>query len=126
MPLEVTYGTGHLGVIAAEAAYRHGGDWLDDVVAILDHNRRYLGELLAEHAPQARYSPPQASYLAWIDFREYGLGSDPAEAFVDRGRVALSSGPTFGTGGEGFARLNMATSPAILDDIVRRIAGVIG
>ena len=125
MPLEVTYGTGHLGVIAAEAAYRHGGSWLDDVVAILDHNRRYVADLVAEHLPDARYVPPEASYLAWIDFRAYDLGPDPAEVLVEQARVALSPGPTFGTGGEGFARLNMATSPAILAEIVRRLAGVI-
>ncbi len=125
MPLEVTYGTGHLGVIAAEAAYRHGGGWLDDVVSILDHNRRYLADLIAAHLPEARYVPPEASYLAWIDFRAYDLGPDPAEVLIDKGRVALSSGPTFGTGGEGFARLNLATSPAILAEIVRRISGVI-
>ncbi len=124
VPLDVTYATGHLGVIAAEAAYRYGGPWLDDVVSILDGNRRLLGDLLAEHLPRARYAPPEASYLAWIDFREYGLGDDPAAVFVERARVALSPGPTFGNGGEGFARLNMATSPAILTEIVRRIADV--
>jgi cystathionine beta-lyase len=125
MPLEVTYGTGHLGVIAAVAAYRHGEPWLAEVVGIIDGNRRLLAHLLAEHLPAARYVQPDASYLAWIDFRPYGLGDDPAAVILERGRVALSPGPTYGTGGAGFARLNLATSPAILREMVGRIATVV-
>jgi cysteine-S-conjugate beta-lyase len=125
LPIEVTYQTGHLGVIAAVAAYCDGGPWLDDVVAIIDGNRALLTDLLAEHLPRAGYVPPQASYLAWIDFRAYDLGDDPSVAFRERGRVALSAGPTFGTGGQGFARLNLATSPRILREIVRRMGSVV-
>jgi cystathionine beta-lyase len=125
LPLEVTYGTGHLGVIAAVAAYRDGGPWLDDVVSIIDGNRSLLAELLAEHLPLARYVPPQASYLAWLDLRTYDLGDDPAAVMLEKGRVALSSGPAYGTGGAGFARLNLATSPRILREIVRRMGTVV-
>lgn len=125
MPLEVTYGTGHLGAIAAVAAYREGGPWLDDVIAVLDANRRLLGDLLAEHLPAAGYVPPAASYLAWLDLRAYDLGEDPAAEILRRGRVALSAGPTYGSGGAGHARLNFATSPAVLTEIVRRIASVV-
>lgn len=125
LPLEVTYGTGHLGVIAAVAAYRDGGPWLDDVVSIIDGNRTLLSELLSEHLPLARYVPPQASYLAWLDLRAYDLGDDPAAVIVEKGRVALSSGPSYGTGGAGFARLNLATSPRILREIVRRMGTVV-
>lgn len=125
LPLEVTYGTGHLGAIAATVAYREGGDWLDHVIAILDRNRLLVGDLLVEHLPRARYAAPDASYLAWIDFGGYDLGDDPSAAFRDRGRVALSPGPTYGPGGAGYARLNFATSPAILHEIVRRLASVV-
>ena len=125
LPIEVTYATGNLGAIAAVAAYRDGGPWLQDVVEVLDGNRHVVGSLLAEHLPAARYLEPDASYLAWIDFGAYGLGDNPAADFVSRARVALSPGPTYGPGGRGFARLNFATSPAILAEIVRRIAAVI-
>lgn len=125
LPLEVTYGAGHLGAIAAVAAYREGGDWLDDVIGILDANRRLLSDLVAAELPGVGYQPPDASYLAWLDMRSTGLGDDPAAAVLDRGRVALSSGPTYGPGGAGFARLNFATSPAILREIVHRMAGTI-
>jgi cysteine-S-conjugate beta-lyase len=125
LPMDVTYGTGQLGVIASVAAYRDGGPWLDDVVAIIDGNRTLLTELLAEHLPRAGYVPPQASYLAWLDLRAYDLGDDPAAVLLEKGRVALSSGPSYGTGGEGFARLNLATSPRILSEIVRRMGTVV-
>lgn len=125
LPLEVTYGAGHLGAIAAVAAYREGGPWLDDVRALLDANRRLLADLIAAQLPGVGYDPPDASYLAWLDMRASGLGDDPAAAILERGRVALSPGPTYGAGGDGFARLNFATSPAVLREIVARIASVV-
>lgn len=115
---------GHLGVIAAEAAFGHGDAWLDQVLDGLDRNRQLLDELLALHLPAARYRPPAAGYLAWIDARELGLGPDPAAAILERGRVAVSSGPGFGTGGDGHFRLNIGTSPALIEAAIRSIAEV--
>jgi cystathionine beta-lyase len=116
---------GHLGAIAAVAAYRHGDAWLDEVLAVLDHNRTLLAGLVAEQLPGVGYEPPAAGYLAWLDFRALGLGEDPAAPLLARGRVALSSGPTFGSQGRGFARLNFGTSPALLEEIVTRLAAAI-
>ena len=93
------YHAGHFGVLATIAAFEHGGEWLDALVRHLERNRAALVELLAEHLPGGRYMPPQAGYLAWLDCRELGLGDDPAEAFLERGRVALSPGPPFGDAG---------------------------
>ena len=117
---------GHLGVLASIAAFEHGGEWLDALVAHLDRNRHLVADLLAEHLPAVGYAPPQAGYLAWLDCRELGLGDDPAEAFLERGRVALSSGPTFGEQGRGFARLNFGTSGALVAEAVRRMAAALG
>ncbi len=126
MPEEVSHGPSHLGVIAHTAALRHGGPWLDAVLDDLAHNRRLLSGLLAEHLPAIGYHPAPGTYLAWLDCRELGLGDDPAAAFLDRGRVALSAGPDFGTGGDGHARLNLATTPEVLTEAVRRMAKAIG
>ena len=124
LPRSATH-CGQLGAIATVAAYRHGDPWLDDVIAVLDHNRRLLSELLAERLPEVGYEPPEAGYLAWLDFRALGKGEDPAAELLQRGEVALSSGPTFGVQGRGFARLNFGTSPALLEEIVARIAGAL-
>lgn len=119
---EVARHSGHLGVLASEAAFRDGDQWLDEVLAVLDSNRRRLGELLAERLPQVGYQPPRAGYLAWLDCSALGLGADPAPALLERGRVALSGGPSFGRGGDGFVRLNFGTSPELVEQIVERIA----
>jgi cystathionine beta-lyase len=121
LPPETPYHAGHLGVIATRVAFAEGAPWLAEVVAIVDRNRRLLAEWLAAELPGIRYTQPRASYLAWLDCRALGLGDDPAAAFLARGRVALSSGPTFGAEGAGFARLNIATSRRLLEEAVRRI-----
>ncbi|MFI8192576.1 MalY/PatB family protein [Streptomyces sp. NPDC085946] len=122
LPEEVADGPSHLGVIAHTAALRDGTAWLDALLAGLDENRRLLARLLAEHLPAIGYRPGEGTYLAWLDCRALGLGDDPAEVFLRRGRVALVPGPDFGGVGAGHARLNLATSPEVLDEAVRRMA----
>ena len=116
---------GHLGAIASAAAYEHGAPWLDAVLAVLDHNRDLVPALLAELVPAARCEPPAAGYLVWIDLGDLGLGADPAAAILERGRVAFSSGPAFGRGGEGHVRLNAGTSPELVREAIERLAGAI-
>jgi cystathionine beta-lyase len=124
---------GLLGVHASVAAFEQATGWLDAVLAQLDRNRGLLAKLLAEHLPQIRYRPPEASFLAWLDCRELGgalsgspgssLGDkdDPAAGFLERGRVALASGSDFGAPGRGFARLNIGTTEPLLAEAVRRM-----
>jgi len=107
-----------LGVVAAEAAYNHGDGWLVSLVTRLDEQRILLGELLAEHLPDARMRPLEATYLAWLDLRAYGH-PDPAAVVRERAGVVLASGADFQPGLEGHVRLNIATSPARLTEIVR-------
>ncbi|GGR08519.1 aminotransferase class I/II-fold pyridoxal phosphate-dependent enzyme [Streptomyces netropsis] len=125
LPYEVSHGPGHLGIIAHTAALRYGGEWLDTVLTGLDENRRLLSDLLARHLPDVRYERPEGTYLAWLDCRALGLGDDPAAFFLERGRVALISGIGFGTGGAGHVRLNLATSPEVITEAVRRMAAAL-
>lgn len=113
---------GHLGLIAAEAAYADGDDWLDSLLITLDENRRLLGDLLADQLPEAKYAQPEAGYLSWIDVAAYDLGPDPAAVILERGRLALSPGSQFGVGGETFVRLNAGTSAELLTEAVARLA----
>jgi len=117
--------TGHLGVLASTAAFRHGGAWLDSLLEHLDGNRRHLARLLAAELPQIRYRQPEASYLAWLDCRSLPLGEDPAAVFRERGRVALTRGLDFGSEGAGYARLNFGTSRELLDEAVARMAAAV-
>lgn len=137
LPEEVSHGPSHLGIISHTAAFRDSGDWLDALLAGLDANRQLLGNLLAEHLPPVRFTPPQGTYLAWLDCRDLNLDGDepverglvtlsagPAAAFLDKGRVALSAGPAFGSGGGGHVRLNFATNQDILTTAIQRMAAV--
>jgi len=116
---------GHLGVLGAEAAFRDGDEWLDSVLAVLDANRQRLAELLSDRLGEVGYEPPQAGYLAWLDLSGLDLGADAAPLLLERGRVAVSGGPQFGTGGDGFIRLNVGTSPDLMEEVVERIAAAI-
>ena len=123
---EVSFGAGLFGVVANTVAFEQGEPWLDELLVALRANRGRLGRLLAEHLPAVRWRPEdvQATYLAWLDCSPLGF-DDPAGVFEQRGRVALEPGPLFGTGGDSFIRLNFATSPAILDEAVRRMRAAI-
>jgi cysteine-S-conjugate beta-lyase len=125
LPFTATH-AGHFGAIASAAAYRDGAPWLDDVIAVVDHNRGLLADLLAEHLPEVGYTPPRAGYLTWLDLRALDLGEDPTEALLERGRVALNPGPAFGPQGAGHARLNIGTSPALVEEAVKRIGKAVG
>ncbi len=125
LPAEVQTRAGHLGVLAAIAAFQDGQPWLRALLTHLDRNRQMLGELLATHLPRVGYHPPQASYLAWLDCRDLGLGDDPAAYFLTHGRVALSRGLDFGANGAGFVRLNMGTTRTLVHEIVERMVAAV-
>jgi cysteine-S-conjugate beta-lyase len=118
-------GANTLGQVAALAAYRDGGPWLDAALAYLRANRDHTHARLAAEAPAVRGYAPEGTYLSWFDFRATGLGDDPAAALVERGRVALNAGGDYGVGGAGFARLNFATCRATLDAALDRIVRVV-
>ena len=113
---------GLFGVLAGEAAFAEGDAWLDAVLARLDGNRALLGERLAAELPAVAWTPPEATYVAWLDCRALGLGDDPAATFLTHGRVALSPGLDYGRSGAGFVRLNFGTSPELVAEMVRRMA----
>ncbi len=125
LPEGIGLRAGNLGVVASIAAYRDGSPWLDELLAVLDRNRRLLGDLLAEQLPAVRYAPPQGTYLAWLDCRGLGLEDEPVDVFRERGRVALGPGPKFGAQGAGHVRVTMATSAGILRTIVERMRAAV-
>ncbi|MCL2424317.1 MAG: aminotransferase class I/II-fold pyridoxal phosphate-dependent enzyme, partial [Micrococcales bacterium] len=117
----------HLAVVAHAAAYSSGDTWLDAMLTALRANVTLLDTLLAEQIPSARWTPPQATYLAWLDLRRtVAQDVDPARLLLADAKVALNPGPTFGVEGTGYARLNLATSPTVLTQAVGRMAAVLG
>jgi cystathionine beta-lyase len=124
-PQEVASRTSILGVHANVAAYADE-EWLDATITKIQHNDELLAGLLLRRLPIVHYRRPTATYLGWLDFRNLGLGIDPAERVLQDARVALNSGPTFGAAGRGFARINFACSPSVLEEGVERIAKAFG
>jgi cysteine-S-conjugate beta-lyase len=116
---------GLLGVLAAEAAFEHGDEWLDAVIEQLATNRDQLRRDLADKLPEVAWRPPQATYLAWLDCTGLGLGDEPAAHFLADGRVALGRGLDYGAPGTGHVRLNFATSPGHVSEAVARMAASI-
>ncbi|MEL7468982.1 MAG: PatB family C-S lyase [Pseudomonadota bacterium] len=113
------------GMVAAEAAYRGGAEWLDTLVPYLQANRDQLDKAVAEHMPGVRSMPLEATYLAWLDFS--GLDKNMAEVtkmVEHQARIAVNKGGTFGQGGDGWLRFNFACPRATLDEAIGRLAEV--
>lgn len=114
-----------MGIEATLAAWRDGDAWLDAVLRQLDGNRRTIAGFLDQRLPAVRHRPPEASYLAWLDCSALGLPSRPYEFFLAEARVAFSDGRQFGADSDEFVRLNFATPPGILEQILERTQGAV-
>jgi cystathionine beta-lyase len=116
-----------LGARASAAAYRDGGAWLSDLLGYLDGNRLALAGLLAEQLPGVTYTPPEGTYLAWLDCRGLDLAPSPAAFFLERARVQVTDGAACGAAGHGCVRLNFATPRPVLAEMIQRLGrAVIG
>ncbi|MDR0657853.1 MAG: PatB family C-S lyase [Mediterranea sp.] len=99
----------------ATAAYSHGTEWLDRLLAYIQGNIDYTDGFFKEHIPLIKVIRPQASYLVFLDCRELGLPQDElVRLFVEEARLALNDGAMFGKEGTGFMRLNVGAPRAIL------------
>lgn len=122
LPDEVTFRTGHLGLLATRVGFADAREWLAETIASIVANVELLEAQLAAKLPEARLTRPSASYLAWIDLSAYGWGDDPASVLLERSRLALSNGPAFGREGRGHVRLNLACAPELVIEAVDRMS----
>ncbi len=110
-----------LSAVALEAAYRHGDAWLDRLLRYLDENLRRVCAAFAGEFP-IRALRPEGTYLVWLDCRDLGLDDDALARFLcQEAKVGLNAGASFGTGGEGFMRMNIACPRATLEEGILRI-----
>jgi cystathionine beta-lyase len=115
-----------MGLAATEAAYTHGGPWLDALKDYLEGNWALVRSHLAEHAPELRLVESGSTYLAWIDCRALGLDAAGIRALVeDEARLWLDLGDMFGADGAGFIRINIATQRAYLAEALTRLTGAV-
>jgi len=111
-----SHGASTLGVIANTTAFTEGRPWLESVLGYLDTNRTLLSDLVTEHLPGVRYTPPQGTYIGWLDCRPLGLDVAPADFFREHAGVALTDGADCGEAGVGHVRLVFATPRPILEE----------
>lgn len=97
-----------MGTTAAEAAYRDGGAWLQTVLDYLRGNRDYARTYIREHMPQLKTADLEGTFLLWIDCRGANLPESPGEWFMKHAGVVMNDGESFGEGGAGFVRMNLA------------------
>jgi len=110
------------GISALVAAYRDSQAWLQELLEYLAENKKLIEDYVHSELPEITLSPIEGSYLAWLDFRSWGLpATELNETFVHRARLALDPGDKFGKDGEGFMRLNFACPRSILSEALNRI-----
>ncbi len=115
------------GNVALEAAYHYGMDWVNQQNEYLEANRNYLLEFFRMKMPKIKMTFTEATYLAWIDLREYGLSeSEMNRILIDRAEIVLNKGSIYGKEGEGFFRLNFACPKQILEEALTRMESVLG
>ncbi len=108
--------------IATIAAFREGEEWRRQMIAYIEDNIRFVEDYCREHLPLIKPLRPQASFLVWLDCRALGLShSALVSLFVDKAYLALNDGEMFGSGGEGFMRLNVGSPRAVLQKALEQL-----
>jgi cysteine-S-conjugate beta-lyase len=105
-------GSGNIfGTIASTAAYSHGHEWLDALLLYIDNNINFVEDYCRKMIPEIIPVHPEATYMIWLDCRQFGItGKELQNFFVHKAGVGMNEGSTFGPGGEGFMRMNVATT----------------
>ena len=114
------------GIVSMIAAYNDGEEWLEQVLNYINRNFQYLKEFVNEELPNVKYIEPEGTYLAWLDFNPTEINDKELKKLIlNTAKVVLDDGPMFGSGGEGFQRVNVACPKTILENCMNRIKKVI-
>jgi cysteine-S-conjugate beta-lyase len=113
---------GVMGLVACKAAYENGARWLEQLLDYLANNMLFLKTYLSDHIPKIKLVEPEGTYLAWLDCNELGISAKELdEAITQKGKLWLNAGYTFGKGGEGFERVNVACPRSVLQNALERL-----
>ena len=123
----VHVGMGNLfGMVASEAAYTHGEEWLNQMLIYVKGNIDFMEEYISKNIPKVKMIRPEATYMVWLDFRELAMDNDTLKQFIiEKARLGLNDGPVFGPGGEGFQRINLACPRAYVEEAMNRLENAI-
>jgi cystathionine beta-lyase len=102
--------------VAIEAAYREGREWLDQLLPYLSANFDFVKEYCEKNIPQIKPNIPDATYLVWLDCRDLGMSNEELRKFmIEKAKIGLNEGYTFGRSLTGFMRLNVACPRSVLE-----------
>ncbi len=120
--LTIDIDPGSFASVAQIAAYNQGEEWLEELLVYLQNNLDFIDRFINEQMPRVKLIKPEATYLAWLDFSDYGLTYQELQALMQKkAKVALDDGYIFGAGGEQFQRINFACPRAILEKALENI-----
>lgn len=109
-------------LVATEAAYNYGEDWLDELIKYIEDNVDFAIEYIKTNIPKLKVKKPEGTYLLWVDFNGLNVDEkDLKDALINKGKVALNSGSSFGIGGDGYYRINLACPRAMVLEALKRI-----
>ncbi len=115
------------GSVAMEAAYTHGDEWLGQMIVYLQENYKLLENFFKTKLPKVKVMNPEATYLIWLDFREYGMKNAELMKFtLEKAKVGLNDGGRFGTGGDGWLRINIGCPRSVLAEALERLEKAFG
>ena len=125
---ERTIGVGHIGMgnifgtVAMEAAYAHGAEWKKQMVRYLEGNYNLLENFFKSELRHIKVMKPEGTYLVWLDFSYYGMKDRELSAYIiKKAKVGLNNGAWFGTGGDGWMRINIGCPRSILEEALHRL-----
>ncbi len=111
-----------MGLLACQAAYEYGEEWLIDLKQYLFDNLNYLREFLQKHLPKLKLVEPEGTYLVWIDFKELNLTEEELEDLIaNKAKLWLDAGTMFGPEGSGFQRINIACPRVTLEQALKQL-----
>ena len=109
-------------LVATEAAYNYGEDWLYELIKYIEDNVDFAIDYIKNHIPQLKVKKPEGTYLLWVDFSNLNVDKkDLKNALINKGRIALSDGSSFGIGGAGYYRINLACPRSMVLEGLKRI-----
>ena len=110
------------GITALESAYNYGEEWLEQLLNYIERNLSFLQDFTEQRIPEIRVTPPEATYLVWLDFRGLGMNQKQLRNFATfKAGIGMNDGKTFGLGGEGFQRMNIAVPYIKLEEALHKL-----
>ena len=119
-------GINTFGLVALEAAFDHGDEWLTQLLAYLEKNLDYLARFFQDNIPEIKVFKPEGTYLVWLDCRKLGMDDMELRRFMrEKAKIGMDDGYLFGPSGSGFQRMNIACPKSTLTEALNRMASAV-